>query len=47
MYRKPHHRFSQKFPLVGVWQVAMCVSSQISEKVIGEGSFTKGFRNVI
>ncbi len=26
-----------------VSQVAMCVSSQISERVIGEGSFAKGF----
>jgi hypothetical protein len=27
----------------GVSQVAMCVSSQISERVTGEGSFAKGF----
>jgi hypothetical protein len=47
MYRKLHHKFSQKFPLVGVSQVAICVSSQINEKVTREGSFTKGFRNVI
>jgi hypothetical protein len=46
MYRKLHHRFSQKFPLVGVLQVAICVSSQINERVTGEGSFAKGFRNV-
>ncbi len=26
-----------------VSQVAMCVNSQISERVIGEGSFVKGF----
>jgi hypothetical protein len=43
MYRKPHHKFLQNFPMVDVSQVAMCVSSQISEKVIGEGSFAKGF----
>ncbi len=29
--------------MVDVSQVAMCVSSQISERVIGEGSFAKGF----
>jgi len=29
--------------VVDVSQVAMCVSSQISERVIGEGSFAKGF----
>ncbi len=43
MYRKPHHKFLQNFPLVDVSQVAMCVSSQISERVTGEGSFAKGF----
>ncbi len=46
MYRKPHHRFSLKFPLVGVSQVVMCVSSQSSERVTGEISFAKAFRNV-
>ncbi len=29
--------------MVDVSQVAMCVSSQINERVIGEGSFAKGF----
>jgi hypothetical protein len=43
MYRKPHHKILQNFPVVDVSQVAMCVSSQISEWVIGEGSFAKGF----
>jgi hypothetical protein len=43
MYRKPYHKFLQNFPVVDVSQVAMCVSSQISERVIGEGSFAKGF----
>ncbi len=43
MYRKPHHKFLQNFPVVDVSQVAMCVSSQISERVTGEGSFAKGF----
>jgi hypothetical protein len=43
MYRKPHHKFLQNFPVVDVSQVAICVSSQISERVIGEGSFAKGF----
>ncbi len=43
MYRKPHHKFLQNFPMVDVSQVAMCVSSQISEKVTGEGSFAKDF----
>ncbi len=43
MYRKPHHKFLQNFPVVDVSQVAMCVSSQISERVIGERSFAKGF----
>jgi hypothetical protein len=43
MYRKPHHKFLQNFPVVDVSQVAMCVSSQISERVIGKGSFAKGF----
>jgi hypothetical protein len=43
MYRKPHHKFLQNFSVVDVSQVAMCVSSQISERVIGEGSFAKSF----
>ncbi len=43
MYRKPHHKFLQNFPVLYVSQVAMCVSSQISERVTGEGSFAKGF----
>jgi hypothetical protein len=43
MYRKPHHKFLQKISVVDVSQVAMCISSQISERVTGEGSFTKGF----
>jgi hypothetical protein len=43
MYRKPHHKFLQNFPMVDVSQVAMCVSSQINERVTGEGSFAKGF----
>jgi hypothetical protein len=43
MYRKPHHKFLQNFPVVDVSQVAVCVSSQISERVTGEGSFAKGF----
>ncbi len=43
MYHKPHHKFLQNFPVVYVSQVAMCVSSQISERVTGEGSFAKGF----
>ncbi len=43
MYRKPHHKFLQNFSMVDVSQVAMCVSSQISERVTGEGSFAKGF----
>jgi hypothetical protein len=47
MYRKPHHKFLQNFLVVDVSQVAMWVSSQSSERVTGEGSFTKGFRNVI
>jgi hypothetical protein len=42
-YRKPHHKFLQNFLVVDVSQVAMCVSSQISERVNGEGSFAKGF----
>ncbi len=29
--------------MVDVSQVAMCVSSQINERVTGEGSFAKGF----
>ncbi len=41
MYRKLHHKFLQNFPVVGVLQVAMCGSSQISERVTGEGSFAK------
>ncbi len=47
VYRKPHHKFLQNFPLVDVSQVAMVVSSQSSERVTREGSFAKGFRNVI
>jgi hypothetical protein len=43
MYRKPHHKFLQNFPVVEVSKVAMCVSSQISERVTGEGRFEKGF----
>ncbi len=43
MYRKPHHKFLQNFPVVDVLQVAMCISLQISERVIGEGSFAKGY----
>jgi hypothetical protein len=43
MYRKRHHKFLQNFLVVDVSQVAMCVSSQIIEKVTGEGSFAKGF----
>jgi hypothetical protein len=43
MYCKPHHKFLQNFPVVDVSQVVMCLSSQISERVIGEGSFAKGF----
>ncbi len=43
MYRKPHHKFLQNFPVVDVSQVAMCINSQISERVTGEGSFAKGF----
>jgi hypothetical protein len=43
MYRKPHHKFLQNFPVVDVSQVAMCVSSQSSKTIIGEGSFAKGF----
>jgi hypothetical protein len=43
MYRKPHHKFLQNFPVVYVSQVAMCISSQISERVTREGSFAKGF----
>ncbi len=43
LYRKPHHKFLQNFPVVDVSQVTMCVSSQISERVTGEGSFAKGF----
>jgi len=43
MYRKPHHKFLQNFPMVDVSQVVTCVSSQISERVTGEGSFAKGF----
>ncbi len=43
MYRKLHHKFLQNFPVVDVSQVVMCVTSQISERVTGEGSFAKGF----
>jgi hypothetical protein len=43
MGHKPHHKFLQNFPVVYVSQVAMCISSQISERVTGEGSFAKGF----
>ncbi len=43
MYRKPHHKSLQNFLVVDVSQVAMCVSSQINERVTGEGSFAKGF----
>jgi hypothetical protein len=43
MYRKPHHKFLQNFPMVDVSQVAMCVSSQISEWVAGKESFAKNF----
>jgi hypothetical protein len=47
VHRKPHHKFLQNFPVVDVSQVAMGVSSQSSERVTGEGSFAKGFRNVM
>jgi len=43
MYRKPHHKFLQKFPVLDVSQVAMYVSSQSSKRDPGEGSFAKGF----
>ncbi len=43
MYRKPHHKFLQKFPVLDVSQVAMCVNLQSSERDPGEGSFAKGF----
>jgi hypothetical protein len=43
MYRKDHHKFVQNFSVVDISQVAMYVSSQISERVTGEGSFAKGF----
>jgi hypothetical protein len=43
MYHKPHQKNLQKFSMVDVSQVAMCVSSQISERVTREGSFAKGF----
>jgi hypothetical protein len=43
MYHKPHHKFLQNFPVVDVSQVAICVNSQISERVTREGSFAKGF----
>jgi hypothetical protein len=43
MYRKPHHKFLQNFPVVEVSQVARCGSSQISKRVTKEGSFAKGF----
>jgi len=42
MYRKLHHKFLQNFPVVDISQVVMCVTSQISERVNGEGSFAKG-----
>jgi hypothetical protein len=41
VYRKPHHKFLQNFPVVEVSQVAMCVCSQSNERVTGEGSFAK------
>jgi hypothetical protein len=43
MYRKLHHKFLQNFPVVDVSQIAMWVSLQISERVIGEGNFANGF----
>jgi hypothetical protein len=43
MYRKPHHRFLQKFPLVGVLQVAMCVSSQVVKGLLEKEVSQKGF----
>jgi hypothetical protein len=43
MYRKPHHKFLQNFPVMDVSQVVMCVSLQISERVTRDGSFAKGF----
>jgi hypothetical protein len=43
MYRKPHHKFLQNFSVVQVSQVTMCGSSQINKRVIGKGSFAKGF----
>ncbi len=43
MYRKHHQKNLQNFPVVDVSQVAMCVNSQISERVTGEGNFAKGF----
>ncbi len=43
MYRKPHQKNLQNFPVVDVSQVAMCISLQISERVTREGSFAKGF----
>jgi hypothetical protein len=43
MYCKPHHKFLQNFLVVDVSQVAMHISSQINERVIGKGSFAKGF----
>jgi len=43
MCRKPHHKFLQKFPVLDVSQVAMCVSLQSSKRDPGEGSFAKGF----
>ncbi len=43
MYRKPHHKFLQKFPVLDISQVAMCVSLQSSKRDLGEGSFAKGF----
>jgi hypothetical protein len=43
MYRKSHHKFLQNFPVVDVSQVAMCINSQINERVTREGSFAKSF----
>jgi hypothetical protein len=43
MYRKLHHKFLQNFLMVDISQVVMCVTSQISERVAGEGSFAKSF----
>jgi hypothetical protein len=43
MYCIPNHKFLQNSSVVDVSQVAMCISSQINERVIREGSFAKGF----